>query len=937
MRYTPLETEAMDVRVGLLLLAALLSLQGSTPMRAEGVAVDELGNPLRDVQLHVFRECVEVASIAVEDGGFTLEVSGTLYIYADDPSTPGVDYLPIKVEAPWSGVRTLVFRPAATLIVEGAAQFVDSKELPISTTFTVVDLEGKPIEVDGLTLIYGGGDSLTSLLDLEEDVIIVPAGMSIGVSVNCSVLVGSTLITRCFPLTDAPLRLEGGEVRGVSLLAASMPLNLKLVGDLLGEVSQRIEDMRSEGFYLEVESSRLREASTLLEEARYLSSQGLYIEGFDAARRCYLNLKTLDGWLRHLRIDASTSIYLLLAFLSSTSTLTALLLLEGWRSRLITALSLYAVSLSALRWSYPGFSLLSPPLLAVSSIAALSATLISLYILSHITPKARGDGHIPVRNLIGPIIAIGRRNLRRRRLRTLLTLSSLMILIASFVSLTSVSTGYGLTAQRVGRSNWRGVLLRPGGMMLQGLEETVNWLLDQPGVEAVAPKAESMPTPNPHASLMGHPIYGVVGVDPEDEGWASGLGELLIEGHLPSPDGVAISLELAEELGLSLGDEVSLLGWTLTVEGLLSDDGLRRLREIDGSPYLPEKLVNISPEGEPPNFIPMVCEPREVVILHISRALMAPLVSPSRLSVRLGGDVDVEGFASRMALERGFEAYASTGEAVYLYRLSSYLEGRGLPLLIPWLILLLNIASITLSALRERRWEVSILSAIGLNPTQIAAVFLVEASILGFVGGGLGHLIGLSLYRVLALLGIPLSVYQKVSALWCLASLALSSTVALVGAAVALKSSVILTPSLMLRWRLRGEEEEAWIIPIPVRLRPGEEADFVEYVADRLSALKTGVVKRTSLIRVHRLPGAYEIEFIYKSVGQALNPFYTRNRLRVERGSVTLTSIGAERWAYEVGSLLRMIAVEWASLRGSTSPPPSQHGHPSARQPGRSP
>ncbi len=938
MRYTPLETEAMDSRISLLLIL-LMGLQPSS-MRIEGVAVDQLGRPLSGVTLHIFHGGVEVSSLPLdEDGLFTLELrtSGTLYLYADDPSTPGVDYLPLRVEAPWEGVRTLIFRPAATLIVEGSAQFIDSEELPFSTVFTVVDLEGKPIEVDGLPLIYGEGeDSLTPLLGLNEDVITVPAGMPIGISVNCTVLLGSALVTRSFPLIREPLKLARGEVRSVDLPAASMPLNLDLVERLLRSISERLEEMRIEGFYLEAEEAKMREALSLLEEARYLGAEGLYIESFDAARRCYLNLQALDLRLRHLRLDASTSVYLLLAFLSSTSTLTALLLVERWRSRLAAALTLYLLSLAALRWSYPGFQLVSPGILASSFIAALSAALLILYLLSHITPKARGDGHIPVRNLIGPIISIARRNLRRRRLRTLLMLMSLMILIASFVSLTSISTGYGLTSRRIGRSNWRGVLIRSKGVMIQSLEATVDWLLDQPGVEAVAPKAESMAIPNPHAYLKGYPIYGIIGVDPETESWASGLEDIIIEGCLPSPDGLAISSELAEELELRIGDRVTLFGWTLTLEGVLSDEGLRRLREVDGSHYLPEKLVNISPEGEPPNFVPTPCEPGEVVILHISRALMVPLISPSRLSVKLSGDVDIEAFASRMALERGFKAYASTGGAIYLYQLASYLEGRGLPLLIPWVILLLNIASITLSALRERRWEVSILSAIGLNPTQISTVFLVEAAIWGFVGGGLGHLIGLTLYRLLSLLGIPLSVYQKVSALWCLASLALSSSVALVGAAVALKASVVFTPSLMRRWRPRGEEE-TWVIPIPIRLRPGEESEFVDYVASRLHALRGGLVKKTSLIRIHQLDGAYEIEFIYKSAGQALDSFYTRNRLRVEDGSVTLTSMGAESWVYEVGSLLRKIAVEWASERASISPLPSQLGHPSARRPYHSP
>lgn len=923
----------MDARLTLFLFA-LISLSSSTQMRVEGLALGPDGEPLRGVVLHLLVEGVEVASTVVDEGGlFALELGWEWgLLYADDLSTPGIDYLPLRVEAPWGGLRAFVFRPAATIVVEGTAQFVDSEELPLSTSFQIIDPAGGIIEADGLTLLYGDRDgSLTPLLNLGEGVLLVPAYTPLKVVVNCTVLVGSSLLTRSFSLTERPIMLERGGRMRIDLLGSSVLYNLKLAEDLVDGVSGRLGTMRREGFYLEAEGSGMREAVGLLEEARYLRGEGLYIEAFDAAKRAYLLLRLLEARLRHLRLDASTSVYLLLAFLSSTSTLTSLLLAESWIRRMMLSFGLHIISLSTLRWSYPGFALLSRSLLAISSIATLSATLLIVYLLSHISPKARGDGHIPVRNLIGPIIAIGRRNLRRRRLRTALTLTSLTILIASFVSLTSVSTGYGLTVRRTGRSEWRGVLLRPTGAMFLGLEATVEWLLEQPGVVAVSSKAESMAIPNPYTSIRGRPIHGVVGIDPEGERWASRLEDLLVEGDLPSPDGLLLSIGLAEELGLSVGDEVRLFQWELTVEGLLSDEGLRRLKEVDGSPYLPERMVNISPEREPPNFIPATCEPDEVIILHLSKALRIPLVSPSRLSLLLGEDVDIEAFAARMALERDFEAYASTGRAVYLYRLSSYLEGRGISLFIPWVILLLNIASVTLSAVRERRGEVSILSAIGLNPTQISTVFLVEASILGFVGGGIGHLIGLNLYKVLTILDIPLSVYQKVSALWSLASLSLSSSVALVGAAVALKTSVVLTPSLMRRWRLRSVEE-AWVIPIPVKLRREEEAEFVRYVVGRLSALSDGMVRRTSFVKLRSLDGGFEISFIYKSAAQALDPFYTKNRLRVERGSAALISTGEERWAYEIGSLLRRIAVEWATIRASNSPRSSPPYHPSARR-----
>ena len=92
------------------------------------------------------------------------------------------------------------------------------------------------------------------------------------------------------------------------------------------------------------------------------------------------------------------------------------------------------------------------------------------------------------------------------------------------------------------------------------------------------------------------------------------------------------------------------------------------------------------------------------------------------------------------------------------------MEGEGLPLIIPWAIVVLNVVVTMLNSLFERRREINILSSVGLNPAEIASIFVAEASIMGFIAGGLGYLLGLSFYRLMPLLGLTLEVQQKVSA-----------------------------------------------------------------------------------------------------------------------------------------------------------------------------
>jgi hypothetical protein len=173
-----------------------------------------------------------------------------------------------------------------------------------------------------------------------------------------------------------------------------------------------------------------------------------------------------------------------------------------------------------------------------------------------------------------------------------------------------------------------------------------------------------------------------------------------------------------------------------------------------------------------------------------------PLVGVTRVDVIVREGTDVSSFAERLALERGYWVWSISGGAVHFVRLGEYLEGKGLPLVIPWIIVVLNVIVTMLNSMYERKEDILILSSVGVNPAQISAVFVSEAMIYGLIGGGVGYLAGLSLYRAMALLDITLGVHQKISAFWSLAAMGISMTAVLIGALVSLRGSVVITPSL---------------------------------------------------------------------------------------------------------------------------------------------
>ncbi len=227
-----------------------------------------------------------------------------------------------------------------------------------------------------------------------------------------------------------------------------------------------------------------------------------------------------------------------------------------------------------------------------------------------------------------------------------------------------------------------------------------------------------------------------------------------------------------------------------------------------------------------------------------------------------------------------------------------------------------------LNSMYERRREIHILSSVGLNPAQIAAIFVAEASIIGLTAGGMGYLTGLGVYKGLGALGLALEVRQKVSSFWSLASIGIAMTAVLMGALSALKSSVVITPSLRRRWKIEEAEKkifEPYEIVIPVRLLPEDVDGFVEFMVRGLRELEGDAVRTTSSIKLFEKTEETEVrvEFVYKAVGAVTSNFYTKNSLLIERPTdgevvVRLTSFGEKEWVHTTGSLVRMLAMRWS-------------------------
>jgi len=880
------------------------------------------------------REYSIIASVKTgDDGGFEIRLDPgvtKILVYYDNESTPGWDYLPYLVDLNETGGELSVsLSPSASVELNGDIQFVYTENLPLKTTYDVCDEDGNLLAPAGFPLEFGHDkQALLSIPGLDPSTVIVPADTQTQIKVNCSTVVGSRVVTSFFEIKPVE-RLEAGESLEIDVRRYSLQSNLDIVEGVLDSVESRLVEMERLGFYLSKQVAETSNAAAGLLDARGLYDSGDYTRCFDTSKVSYIALEhTLDS-LDGLYQDASLSVYILVVFLAMTSVAIGFLLSDASIRQTLSGLFAYILSLLILYLAYPGSSIIPVESFVASATISFSGILAFAFFSPRFIGAASKEGRIGALSILTPIFSIAKRGLMRRRFRFILTLLSLTLLVMSFVTLTSFSEGYGLLSRRESNrfSSVNGVLIRSSSWSedepssLIGGELDTAWLLRQPETQLISLKAESIPLIRPVVSLEGVPLRGVIGFDPAFEAEILNLDEGLVEGSLPGPGGVAISVVLRQRLGVDVGDTLRFGGGYLVLQGVMDDSFLSRLRDIDGSAYMPGKLVNVAPEGEPAQYELQPCGPDEVVLAYISAAMRAQAVGISRIDVEVRDGFDPFAFAERLALERGYQVWSSSQRGVEYVALSSYLEGKGLPLAVPWAIVVLSVVVTMLNSLFERRREIAILSSVGANPAQISAIFVAEASLMGFVAGGLGYLLGLGMYRLMGIAGLSLEVHQKVSAFWSLASIGIAISAVLVGAVLALRSSVAITPSLTRRWRLEEKEakvNQMWSTIIPVKLMSEQVDDFAEFIMNALGKLKNDPVRMVSLLKLEKDDMGVRISFIHKSTQTISGSFYTKNVLTIKPGPdgnyiVELESAGDMEMTHASGSMLRMLTMEWST------------------------
>ncbi|RJS85360.1 FtsX-like permease family protein [Candidatus Bathyarchaeota archaeon] len=917
-----------------------------------GTVLDENGNPLSGANVTIltyhwrrFVKRVKTDSAGRFHTSVDKEGSYLIYVTYDDRRTPGMDYVPERWRTWLSSnsisSRRFILGKGASIYLDGQIRYIETNKVAYSYRFTVLGTKGGESYWTGPIKEYGSYSDLFEHLGFDERLVVVPADTEVKIQVKAYF---PQKYSQTFILAGKTgyFKLSQGEVLHIDVREHNILSNTEYVKEILSSGFSLLYDCLTAGFLVEIEKESLLDAYNLVKESSILLREGFLDQSFAKLRSAYIIATGTKSTLEGLIESSSNSLLPLLFLFLFIAFASASLMAEG-SARLeiavnnrkllipITSLAgaiLYIFLVTLFYLVFPGCHLIpQSTYIVMSAFTFIIGKIVSLLFIRFSRKEERGKS-IQFKSAIAAAFLMGSRNLRRRRMRTLMNIFSVIMLVFGFITLTSISPGYGLWKRELRPTIPVDALLikdeplggEPGSFVSIP-ESFMEWIKSYPNITLISPKAENSPVTL--GSSLGRlysesgestNVLGIIGIIPSKEAKITGINRVVTNGSYLEDDdleGIIVSSSLHESLNVYVGDNLYGFGRKFVIRGFFDDDAMKKLVDINGLSFLPYYIV----KGD---FIP--CPVTHAIIVNYEVALTLPQVSISRVAVQLDNEENYESLAEIVALTYEYNTYVSHPGSLTLHSLGSYIEAQGVELVFPLMILvILNIGMSMFAAVNERRNEIAALSSLGLNPTHIATLFVAEALIIGFIGGGFGYLFGISGYRIAALLG-GFQVREKVSADWGIISILLSGFTAAIASLIpALRSSVIVTPSLLRKWRIEDESiiraDKPQVLHLPLRLTAKELEPFIAFVTKRLRAREVKIKEEPSKGGVIRkISFAYDLPEIGWTENEIIiQPEVEGYSLKMMCSSHGLSSHPVEA-IRKTASHVRNVLLEWSAM-----------------------
>jgi ABC-type antimicrobial peptide transport system permease subunit len=472
-------------------------------------------------------------------------------------------------------------------------------------------------------------------------------------------------------------------------------------------------------------------------------------------------------------------------------------------------------------------------------------------------------------------ISIGVTHMRKRKLRTVMTMFSVSIVVYAIVMTSSIAPmARYLTIDTGTKPNYEGMLVVLTTPEAAGTgfgtpsplhPELLRIIECDVGSEAIISKRGYFsPSDFPYRGSRYMTIVGpngsydaftVLGLSPE-EYELSLPDNVLLEGRwFESGDlfNCIISAERAKELGIRLGDPE--LGYVkfggseavkLYVVGIVKDEVFNAVDDLWGFYQPVDPRFPLIP-GVKPTKLPI----RDYIIVPFrfveefpwSRPEGSFMINPIRMKlysivVKFQNTDAMMQYVDRLSnpLSRlyFFVGLPSENKTLMIQRSNLYQVSLTPTAFLPTIISSIMLFNVIMGSIYERRREVSVYSSVGLSPMHVALMFLSETFVYAAVASVLGYFGAMITNYLIRSMGVSIGIMTNYASWAVLAAVGASFlSTTLPGLFTLQTAGRMVTPSLERRWSLktkpRGDE---WTIPLPFRPTAEDAPGIIAFVYD---------------------------------------------------------------------------------------------------------
>jgi hypothetical protein len=554
---------------------------------------------------------------------------------------------------------------------------------------------------------------------------------------------------------------------------------------------------------------------------------------------------------------SGTTVFFFLILIPFAFFFERLTLFKEGKSRLIFSVVIGAVAMAFFYVVHPALSIMSNSALSLAGIFVIILTVFVLLIFSREASRIiseEAQRRLGMHRLVTGTLAsielfssVSVKTMRRHKLRTILTLITLVVSTIGIVSFTSSSTYLGvLVGDKPLEAAYQGILVKQlyGAPPQESLDIYTRTLIM--GVVGdrgyVSPRVTLYPQLiygklAPTATIKGvngtyevNAIMGISHIESErlfgDQGAFLGKSRPFLKEDYYS---CILTQTQAKILGVEVGKFIEWDGMRLMVVGIISPEMLKD--DLDGRSVAPNSPQTISQYN-----------PQVQLRTPMSIGWDFTVIIPSRLALDLGGYVssvavylekdvawaEAESIAKELAKILDAQVYLNwNGYAKSYSRLVLWALLGWEAILSLFVITAANIVVTLMAASRERGKDIKIYSLTGLNPRGGILIVLAESAIYATIAVMFGYLVGITLNLALYQLGILPSIYvlnySSLAVALTLAGIILVIFIASIYPIIT--TSKMVAPLLERRWELptkpKGDE---WEIPLPLAFESIEEA-----------------------------------------------------------------------------------------------------------------